>query len=74
MPALDKNGIVNVTDNDNLNAAVGASDSNALLYCSFCGDSSKEVRAMIAGPDVRICDRCVGICNEALAEHERKDK
>ena len=38
--------------------------------CSFCGKSQRQVRKIISGPDVCICDGCVGICNEVLAEDE----
>ncbi|NOZ68989.1 MAG: ATP-dependent Clp protease ATP-binding subunit ClpX [Deferribacteres bacterium] len=38
------------------------------LKCSFCGKSQKEVRKLIAGPTVYICDECVGLCNEIMAE------
>jgi ATP-dependent Clp protease ATP-binding subunit ClpX len=39
-----------------------------LLKCSFCGKGQKEVRKLIAGPTVYICDECVGLCNEIMAE------
>jgi ATP-dependent Clp protease ATP-binding subunit ClpX len=38
------------------------------LKCSFCGKSQKEVRKLIAGPTVYICDECVSLCNEIMAE------
>ena len=38
------------------------------LFCSFCGKNQKEVRKLIAGPSVYICDECVGLCNEILVE------
>jgi ATP-dependent Clp protease ATP-binding subunit ClpX len=41
---------------------------NALLKCSFCGRGQDEVRKLIAGPTVYICDECVGLCNEIMAE------
>ncbi len=41
---------------------------NDSLKCSFCGKSQKEVRKLIAGPTVYICDECVGLCNEIMAE------
>ena len=40
------------------------------LRCSFCGKSQEEVRKLIAGPDVYICDECIALCNEILAEEE----
>jgi ATP-dependent Clp protease ATP-binding subunit ClpX len=44
------------------------------LCCSFCGKSQKEVRKLIAGPSVYICDECVELCNDIIAdEHERDD-
>ena len=48
------------------------------LCCSFCGKSQKEVKKLIAGPTVYICDECIGLCNDIIAEEieheERKDK
>ena len=38
------------------------------LVCSFCGKSQKEVRKLIAGPTVYICDECIGLCNDIIAE------
>ena len=43
------------------------------LRCSFCGKSQEEVRKLIAGPDVYICDECIALCNEILAEEEGDD-
>ena len=39
-----------------------------LLYCSFCGKSQHEVRKLIAGPTVFICDECVELCNDIIRE------
>ena len=41
---------------------------NKLLYCSFCGKSQNEVRKLIAGPSVFICDECVDLCNDIIQE------
>jgi len=38
------------------------------LQCSFCGKSQKEVKKLIAGPTVYICDECIGLCNDIIAE------
>lgn len=43
-------------------------NSGKLLYCSFCGKSQHEVRKLIAGPDVFICDECVGLCDDIIRE------
>ncbi|MDM7858714.1 ATP-dependent Clp protease ATP-binding subunit ClpX [Thiopseudomonas acetoxidans] len=43
-------------------------DSGKLLYCSFCGKSQHEVRKLIAGPSVFICEECVDLCNEIIRE------
>ena len=43
-------------------------DSTKLLYCSFCGKSQQEVRKLIAGPSVFICDECVELCNDIIRE------
>ena len=44
------------------------SDNDRLLYCSFCGKSQHEVRKLIAGPSVFICDECVELCNDIIRE------
>ena len=48
----------------------GDGGGEQLLYCSFCGKSQHEVRKLIAGPSVFICDECVDLCNEITAEEE----
>lgn len=51
-------------------------DDGKLLYCSFCGKSQHEVRKLIAGPSVYICDECVDLCNdiirEEIQEHDKE--
>jgi ATP-dependent Clp protease ATP-binding subunit ClpX len=44
------------------------------LYCSFCGKSQDEVRKLIAGPTVYICDECIELCNEIIAEEYEKEE
>jgi ATP-dependent Clp protease ATP-binding subunit ClpX len=46
----------------------GSEDNGKLLYCSFCGKSQHEVRKLIAGPSVFICDECVDLCNDIIRE------
>ncbi|MEM9533914.1 MAG: ATP-dependent Clp protease ATP-binding subunit ClpX, partial [Pseudomonadota bacterium] len=46
----------------------GKSDGGKILYCSFCGKSQHEVRKLIAGPSVFICDECVELCNDIIRE------
>lgn len=46
----------------------GGDGENKLLYCSFCGKSQHEVRKLIAGPSVFICDECVELCNDIIRE------
>jgi ATP-dependent Clp protease ATP-binding subunit ClpX len=48
-------------------------DSQASLTCSFCGKSQKEVKKLIAGPTVYICDECIGLCNDIIAEEIEKE-
>ncbi|MCA1799572.1 MAG: ATP-dependent Clp protease ATP-binding subunit ClpX [Xanthomonadaceae bacterium] len=50
-------------------------DGGKLLYCSFCGKSQHEVRKLIAGPSVFVCDECVELCNDIIREEmqERAD-
>ncbi|VAW95976.1 ATP-dependent Clp protease ATP-binding subunit ClpX, partial [hydrothermal vent metagenome] len=43
-------------------------DNGKLLYCSFCGKSQHEVRKLIAGPSVFVCDECVELCNDIIRE------
>ncbi|MGB7291662.1 MAG: ATP-dependent Clp protease ATP-binding subunit ClpX [Thermodesulfobacteriota bacterium] len=43
------------------------------LFCSFCGKSQKEVRKLIAGPTVYICNECIELCNEIIADEEAKE-
>ena len=47
---------------------IKSNDDNKLLYCSFCGKSQNEVRKLIAGPSVFICDECVDLCNDIIHE------
>ena len=44
------------------------SSGDKLLYCSFCGKSQHEVRKLIAGPSVFVCDECVELCNDIIRE------
>ncbi|MFQ5843195.1 MAG: ATP-dependent Clp protease ATP-binding subunit ClpX [Thermodesulfobacteriota bacterium] len=46
----------------------------AVLHCSFCGKSQDEVRKLIAGPTVYICDECIELCNEIIAEESEEEK
>ncbi len=48
--------------------ARGRHDDGKLLYCSFCGKSQHEVRKLIAGPSVFVCDECVELCNDIIRE------
>ena len=49
-------------------------DTGKLLYCSFCGKSQHEVRKLIAGPSVFVCDECVDLCNDIIREEiQEKD-
>ena len=48
-------------------------DDEKLLYCSFCGKSQHEVRKLIAGPSVFVCDECVELCNDIIREEIQGD-
>jgi len=48
------------------------SDDSTNLSCSFCGKSQREVRKLIAGPTVYICDECIELCNDIIAEETNK--
>ena len=50
---------------------LSGSDSKSTLYCSFCGKSQHEVRKLIAGPTVFICDECVELCNDIIREETK---
>lgn len=52
---------------------LSAGDGTKVLYCSFCGKNQHEVRKLIAGPGVFICDECVDLCNDIIQE-EMEDK
>jgi ATP-dependent Clp endopeptidase proteolytic subunit ClpP len=52
-------------------AVVDGGDSKNTLYCSFCGKSQHEVRKLIAGPTVFICDECVELCMDIIREETR---
>ena len=47
---------------------------NGNLSCSFCGKSQKEVKKLIAGPTVYICDECIGLCNDIINEEVEKEE
>ncbi len=49
----------------------GGGDGKSTLYCSFCGKSQHEVRKLIAGPTVFICDECVELCNDIIREETK---
>ncbi|MGB3166472.1 MAG: ATP-dependent Clp protease ATP-binding subunit ClpX [Alteraurantiacibacter sp.] len=50
---------------------LSGTDSKSTLYCSFCGKSQHEVRKLIAGPTVFICDECVELCNDIIREEAK---
>ena len=50
---------------------LSGTDSKSTLYCSFCGKSQHEVRKLIAGPTVFICDECVELCNDIIREEHK---
>ncbi|BDY06097.1 MULTISPECIES: ATP-dependent protease ATP-binding subunit ClpX [unclassified Ferrimonas] len=50
----------------------GDGENSKLLYCSFCGKSQHEVRKLIAGPSVYICDECVDLCNDIIREEVKE--
>ena len=52
-------------------------DSGKQLFCSFCGKSQAEVKKLVAGPSVFICNECISLCNDILNEdtvHEKNEK
>src|SRR2546430_2540326 len=53
--------------------AIEKRDGASSLTCSFCGKAQKEVKKLIAGPTVYICDECIGLCNDIIAEEIEKE-
>src|SRR5256885_6899428 len=49
-------------------------DNHGNLSCSFCGKNQKEVKKLIAGPTVYICDECIGLCNDIIDEEIEKEE
>ena len=47
--------------------------SDKHLRCSFCGKSKESVKKFISGPNVYICNECISLCNEILAEEEERE-
>jgi ATP-dependent Clp protease ATP-binding subunit ClpX len=48
--------------------------NGGVLKCSFCGKSQNDVRKLIAGPTVYICDECVELCNDIIAEEWEEER
>jgi ATP-dependent Clp protease ATP-binding subunit ClpX len=59
---------------DDNHSGRGDSKGEKLLYCSFCGKSQHEVRKLIAGPSVFVCDECVELCNDIIREEVQEEK
>ena len=55
-------------------ASNSGGDSKNTLYCSFCGKSQHEVRKLIAGPTVFICDECVELCMDIIREETKASR
>ena len=53
---------------------MNSKDENSQLTCSFCGKSQDEVKKLIAGPTVYICDECIELCNDIIDEESRLDQ
>ena len=49
----------------------GDKDKNTFLRCSFCGKTQDEVKKLVAGPTVYICNECVALCNDILKEEDK---
>ena len=60
--------MANKKDND------GTQDEDGTLFCSFCGKSQHEVRKLIAGPSVFVCDECVELCNDIIREEMQQEE
>src|SRR5215208_455770 len=51
----------------------GNSGRDKVFHCSFCGKSQHEVRKLIAGPSVYVCDECIALCNDIINEETREE-
>ena len=49
----------------------GERDKNSFLRCSFCGKTQEEVKKLVAGPTVYICNECIALCNDILKEEDK---
>ena len=56
-----------------MNDQTNEGKNKTTLYCSFCGKSQHEVKKLIAGPSVFICDECVDLCNDIIVEESDID-
>ncbi|HEY0901847.1 MAG TPA: ClpX C4-type zinc finger protein, partial [Micavibrio sp.] len=54
-----------------MSTKTGSSETKNTLYCSFCGKSQHEVRKLIAGPNVFICNECVELCMDIIREEDK---
>ncbi|MCP4717178.1 MAG: ATP-dependent Clp protease ATP-binding subunit ClpX [Deltaproteobacteria bacterium] len=54
-------------------ASKKGSGKQSHLFCSFCGKSQEEVRKLVAGPSVYICDECIELCNDIIAEEQERE-
>ena len=66
---IDEHG--GVSEGGSEMSKIGGSDAKNPLYCSFCGKSQHEVRKLIAGPTVFICDECVELCVDIIGEENK---
>ena len=57
-----------MSDEGEANDVAKFDGGSELLKCSFCGKSQKQVKKLIAGPGVYICDECIELCNEIIEE------
>src|SRR5262245_9353750 len=73
-PALKIDEHGGVSEGGSEMSKIGGSDSKNSLYCSFCGKSQNEVRKLIAGPTVYICDECVELCLDIIGEENVADE
>src|SRR6202042_2927980 len=62
-----RSGVARVGKTETGMSKVGGGDSKNTLYCSFCGQSQHEVRKLVAGPTVFICDQCVELCVDIIS-------
>lgn len=62
---------INIIRRDNLVFLLEQASANQVVFCRFCGQSNQQVKKMVAGAGVYICNNCIDICNEIIADGDK---